>query len=67
MSGSLAAQTRTGEPQDSSTTIVQDVKDYSKEDTFFSRLLKSVLVEDDEEQLGITRLKADRKLARSLS
>ena len=67
MSGSLAAQTRTGEPQDSSTTIVQDVKDYSKEDTFFSRLLKSVLVEDDEDQSGITRLTADRKLVRSLS
>ena len=67
MSGSLAAQTRTGEPRDSSTTIVQDVKDYSKEDTFFSRLLKSMLVEDDEEQAGIARLHADRKLTRSLS
>ena len=67
MSACLAAQTKTVEPRDSSTTIVQDVKDYSKEDTFFSRLLKSILVEDDEEQSGVTRLSADRKLARRLS
>ncbi len=67
MSECLAAQTKTVEPRDSSTTIVQDVKDYSKEDTFFSRLLKSILVEDDEEQSGVARLSADRKLARRLS
>ena len=40
MSECLAAQTKTVETRDSSTNIVQDVKDYSKEDGFFSRLLK---------------------------
>ena len=64
----LTAQTRTAETRDSTATVVQDVKDYSKQDNFFSRLLKSIMVEEvDEQQSGITRLTADKKLTRTFS
>ena len=53
--------------QDSSTNVVQDVKDYSKKDNFFSRLLRTFLVEDDEQQPGSTRPGAAKKTIRRFS
>ncbi len=63
----LTAQTKTVETPDSSTNIVQDVKDYSKKDNFFSRLLKTFLVEDDEDKRGSTRPGTDRRILRTFS
>jgi hypothetical protein len=68
MSECLAAQTQTVEPRDTSTTVVQDVKDYSREDNFFSRLLKGVLVKDDDDQDSArARLQAAREMIRAFS
>ncbi len=67
MSECLTAQTKTVATRDSSTNIVQDVKDYSKKDNFFSRLVKTILVEDDEQQPGSTHPGADGKLMQTFS
>ena len=67
MSECLPAQTTKGETRDSSTNVVQDVKDYSKKDNFFSRLLKSILVEDDQQQPGSTHPGTDRQLIQTFS
>ncbi len=43
------------------------MKDYSKKDNFFSRLVKTILVEDDEQQPGSTRPGADKKIIQTFS
>ncbi|MGE5682072.1 MAG: hypothetical protein ACM34K_14485 [Bacillota bacterium] len=50
-SGSINAQTKNIQASDTSKTIVQEVKDFSEEDNFFSRQLKKIIVHDEEQQL----------------
>jgi len=66
MSECLTAQEKKVDTPDSSTNVVQDVKDYSKKDNFFSRLVKKILV-DDEQQPGSTRPGADKKLIQTFA
>ena len=63
MSGSLIAQKKYIAHDDSSETVVQAVKDYSEEDNLFSKLVKSVLVQDDE-LVHTIALDPDRKKIR---
>lgn len=44
----MKAQAKDIQPADTNKTIVQKVKDFSEEDNFFSRLLKNIIVPDDE-------------------
>ena len=67
MSECLTAQEEELETRDSSSNIVQDVKDYSRKDNFFSRLVKVFLVEENEQQPGSTRPGADRDIIRTFS
>src|ERR1035437_6647776 len=62
MSECLTAQKKNIEPKDSSKNVIETVKDYSEEDNFFSRLVKKVLVQDNETQPGSTVHDADKKL-----
>lgn len=62
MSECLTAQKKNIEPKDSSKNVVETVKEYSEEDNFFSRLVKKVLVQDNETQPGSTIHDADKKL-----
>ena len=51
MSSSFNAELRADEIKKDTTdseTIVEDVKEYSKKDNFFSKLIKSILVFDDD-------------------
>ena len=48
VSGSIMAQKKSLARDDSGQTVVQAVKDYSEENTLLSKLIKSVLVQDDE-------------------
>ncbi|MGE5499818.1 MAG: hypothetical protein ACM3Q2_17230, partial [Syntrophothermus sp.] len=52
MTGFLYAQGKNKPPQDTSRTIVQKVEDFSAEDNLFSRLLKNIIVHDDEQQIA---------------
>ena len=61
MSGILIAQKKVIAPADSGQNVVDDVKEYSKEDNFFSRIVKSVLVQDEEFEQS-TPLDPDRKI-----
>jgi hypothetical protein len=45
-----------------SSNIVDDIKDYSKKDNFFSKFIKSVLVEDNDMKPFKTPLDPDRKI-----
>ncbi len=63
VSGSLVAQKKYIAHDDSGETVVQAVKDYSEEDNIFSKLVKSVLVQDDE-LVHTTALDPDRKKIR---
>lgn len=47
--GSLRGQKKSIAPEDTAKTIVQKVKDFSEEDNYFSRLLKKIIVRDDEQ------------------
>lgn len=68
MSECLTAQVRKVDTPDSSSKVVQDVKDYAKKDNFFSRLVKSILVEeDDEKQPASTPAGTTRKTLRKFS
>jgi hypothetical protein len=67
MSQSLTAQVAKLEAPDSSANTVQDVKDDSTKDGFFSRLLKTIWVEDDEQQPGSMRPGAEREIIRTFS
>jgi hypothetical protein len=62
MSEYLTAQEKRVEAPDSSANIVQDVKEYSKKDNFFSRLVKKILVDDDEKRPGSTRPGGDKAI-----
>jgi hypothetical protein len=48
MSGILIAQEKTAAPVDSSSHVVQDVKEYSKGSNIFSKIVKLILVRDEE-------------------
>lgn len=61
MSGFLIAQKKNIAHADSGETVVQEVKDYSKEGNFFSKLVKSILVQDDE-LVHVVPLDPDRKI-----
>lgn len=61
MSGFLIAQNKYIAPADSGEKVVQEVKDYSKEGNFFSKLVKSILVQDDE-LVHVVPLDPDRKI-----
>ena len=63
MSGSLIAQKKYVAHDDSVETVVQAVKDYSEEDNLFSKLVKSILVQDDE-LVHTIALDPDRKKIR---
>ena len=52
ISACLIAQEKIVEPKDTS-KVVQDIKVYSEEDNFFSKILKSIIVIDDEQQSEI--------------
>jgi len=66
LSGCLVAQGSKSPAKDTSANVVQEVKDYSEEDNFFSRLVKSILVQDDESLL-ISPLDPDRKIIKQYS
>ena len=53
----MSAQAKKVENLDSNTTVVEDIQNYSEEDNFFSRIVKSVLVPDEE--LGRKRTPPD--------
>ncbi|HCY75141.1 MAG TPA: hypothetical protein DHV28_04415 [Ignavibacteriales bacterium] len=57
----LIAQEKTVEPADTS-RVVQDIKDYSEKDNFFSKILKSIIVVDDEQQSQIIPPDPDKKI-----
>ena len=63
----MAAQTKQDETRDSSGTVVQDVIEYSKRDNFFSRLLKTFVVVDDEQQAGTIHPGSNRKMLHSFT
>src|SRR5512146_368287 len=66
MSECLHAQNNKVGPRDSSTGLVQDVKDYSKKDNFFSRLVKQILVKDDDHPAENKRSRAGRNIFKTL-
>lgn len=61
ISNYLIAQEKTVEPADTS-KVVQDIKDYSEKDNFFSKILKSIIVVDDEQQSEIIPPDPDKKI-----
>ena len=61
MSECLVAQKKSIEPVDSS-KVVQEVKDYSEKDNIFSRILRSVLVDEDEQEPSSAVPDPDRKI-----
>ena len=61
MSGFLIAQKQSIAHADSAEKVVQEVKDYSKEGNFFSKLVRSILVQDDELVHSVP-LDPDRKI-----
>jgi hypothetical protein len=61
MSECLAAQKKSIEPVDSS-KVVQEVKGYSEKDNIFSRILRSVLVDEDEQEPSSAVPDPDRKM-----
>jgi hypothetical protein len=61
MSVNIQAEKKKINPADTG-SVVDDLKDYSKRDNFFSKFIKSILVEDDEVISGKTSLDPDRKI-----
>jgi hypothetical protein len=61
LSGILIAQKKEIAAADSGQTVVEDVKEYSKEDNIFSKIVRSILVQDAELIQGIP-LDPDRKI-----
>jgi hypothetical protein len=55
----LIAQKKGAETGDTSKNVVQEVKDYSKKDNFFSRIVKSILI-NEVPQPGNATLKSDK-------
>ncbi|MGE5683337.1 MAG: hypothetical protein ACM34K_20945 [Bacillota bacterium] len=49
----LIAQKKNTTPDDTSKTVIQEVKDFSEKDNYFSRLLKNIIVHDDEQQQNV--------------
>jgi hypothetical protein len=64
LSECLTAQTKDTVADDTSKSVVEKVKDYSQQDNFFSKLLRSVLVKDDEPQPVNKTADPDRKSIR---
>lgn len=67
MSECLTAQEEKVDISDSSGNVAQDVKDYANKDNFFSRLVKSILVDDDEQRPGNTHSVAERNHNRTFA
>jgi hypothetical protein len=67
MSEFLTARSNVTVLNDSSKSIVSDVKDYAQEDNFFSRLLKMILVKDDNQQPKRTTPDPDGKIIRKFT
>lgn len=63
----ISAQVKKAENRDSNTTVVEDIKNYSEEDNFFSRIVKSVLVPDDELGRKRTPPDPDKKIIKQFS
>ena len=66
ISDCLIAQEKIAEPIDTS-KVVQDIKDYSEKDNFFSKILKSIIVIDDEQQSEITPPDPDKKIIKKFT
>ena len=66
ISDCLIAQEKIVEPIDTS-KVVQDIKDYSEKDNFFSKILKSIIVIDDEQQSEITPPDPDKKIIKKFT
>ncbi|MBE0538734.1 MAG: hypothetical protein IH620_03400 [Ignavibacterium sp.] len=62
----LIAQDKTVEPADTS-KVVQDIKDYSEKDNFLSKILKSIIVVDDEQQSQIIPPDPDKKIIKKFT
>ncbi|MDP4195918.1 MAG: ShlB/FhaC/HecB family hemolysin secretion/activation protein [Bacteroidota bacterium] len=63
--GFLTAQVKSIQSNDSSKTIVQKVQDFSEKDNYFSRLLKNIIVHDDEQYQPVSApIDPDRNLIR---
>ncbi len=57
----INAQAKNDPPADTS-KVIEEVKEYSKKDSFFSKIVKSILKEEDETKSGKTARDPDRKL-----
>jgi len=66
ISDCLIAQEKIIEPKDTS-KVVQDIKEYSEKGNFFSTLLKSIIVIDDEQQSEITLPDPDKKIIKKFT
>ena len=62
----LIAQDKNVEPKDTS-KVMQDIKDFSEKDNFFSRVLKIIIATDDEQQPGSIPPDPDRKLIKKFT
>ncbi|MBU2493046.1 MAG: hypothetical protein KJ571_10520 [Bacteroidetes bacterium] len=62
----LIGQEKIVESKDTS-NVVQEIKDYSEKDNFFSKILKSIIVIDDEQQSGITLPDPDKKIIKKFT
>lgn len=58
----IYAQQREIPPDDTSKTVVEQVKDFSRKDNFFSRLLKNIIVQDEEQQILSVPPDPDKKI-----
>jgi hypothetical protein len=67
MSECSTAQTKNIEPNDSTKDLIGTVKDYSQKDNFFSKLVRLILVKDNEIQPGNTIHDADKELIKKYS
>ena len=50
LTGYLAARTNNSTPDDSTKSVVDQVKDYSQRDNFLSKFIRTIIVKDDEPQ-----------------
>src|ERR1035437_9884949 len=50
MTENLTAQTNNIAPDDSSKSVVDEVKDYSQKDNFLSKFLRTIIVKEEEPQ-----------------
>lgn len=62
ISGQSFARFKNNLPRDSTKTMIQDVKDFSKKDNFFSRQLKNIIVRDEEQYEAAAPVDPDRSI-----